>query len=235
MAKNSDRTNMQSRVQRRTRTSLVDLAYEAIAEAIIDRRFDPGEKLNIDGLAEELDMSNTPVREALARLATERLVIQDSHHRSYMVAPVLNQVEYNQLFNVRYLLEVYALEVAQIDPAAIEELEGIVAQMPFMDTGPIYHDYKDFIHADKHFHQILVRMSGNRFLIEAWDNLHFHLHVGRLYAGTGVFDFREGLKEHRAIVDALAAGSKEEPIRLLKEHIKHAQSRLGVLIDSPQE
>jgi DNA-binding GntR family transcriptional regulator len=78
-------------------------------------------------------------------------------------------------------------------------------------------------------------MSGNRFLIEAWDNLHFHLHVGRLYAGTGVFDFREGLKEHRAIVDALAAGSKEEPIRLLKEHIKHAQSRLGVLIDSPQE
>lgn len=224
-----------TKLRRRSRTSLADIAYDAISEAIIDRRFGPSEKLNIDSLAEELDMSNTPVREALTRLAIERLAIQDSHHRGYAVAPLLNSDEFYQLFDLRRLLENHALEIAEFDPDAIANLEEIVAQMPFMDTGPVYHDYREYILADSKFHHILVRMSANHFLVQAWEDLHFHLHAGRLYAGTGVIDFRQGLEEHRAIVNALQSGDRDQVLQMANEHIKNARTRLAVLIQTTQE
>jgi DNA-binding GntR family transcriptional regulator len=78
-------------------------------------------------------------------------------------------------------------------------------------------------------------MSPNRFLIQAWDNLHFHLHAGRLYAGTGVIDFRQGLEEHRSIVTALTTGDKDQVLKLANAHITNARTRLAVLIQSAQE
>lgn len=221
-----------SKLSPRSRASLADLAHEAISEAIVDRRLAPSARLSIDSLAEELDMSNTPVREALTRLAAERLVIQDSHHRSYTVAPLLTREEYDHLFEFRRLLELNAIELSQFGPDVVQELEAIASQMPYMETGPVYHDYKDFIRADSQFHRVLVGSSRNRFLIEAWDNLHFHLHASRLYAGTGVIDFRQGLEEHRRIIDAVALEDKEAVLRMVKAHIQSAQARLGVLVDA---
>lgn len=234
MTKDINRADQQPTLRRRSRSSLPELAYETIIEAIIDRRFAPSARLSIDRLAEELEMSNTPVREALTRMATEKLVIQDNN-RGYTVAPLLNNVEYDQLFDVRRLVETHALRISEFDSSAIEQLQEIASQMPLMASGPIYHDFRDFNLADSHFHRILVGMSGNRFLIEAWDNLHFHLHMGRLYAGTGIIDFRQGLEEHRAISEVIQTGDKDQLLRVIEDHIESAQKRLKVLIQTTPE
>jgi DNA-binding GntR family transcriptional regulator len=217
------------RLQRPEHPSLATLAYESIVEAIVDRRLQPGSRLSIEDLAVQLEMSTTPVREAIMRTVAERLVIQD-RHRGFTVAPLLSESAYHQLFEVRHLLEMHAIRICQPDPVAIANLTQLVTTMAAMEHGPVYRDFQAFSKADATFHRTLVTMAGNLFLLRSWENLHFHLHVGRLYAGAGVIDFGDALAEHAAIMNALQAG---DPMRLLADadhHIRCAEQRLRRLV-----
>jgi len=218
--------------------SLPELAYEAIVQAIFDRVFQPGTRLNIDMLAQQLDMSNTPVREALMRTVAQRLVIQDNN-RGFTVAPLLKEQAYQQLFDIRHLLEMHAFDIMRPDEIAIARLCELVAQMPAMEHGTVYSDFHEFNQADREFHHTLIAMSRNPFLIRAWEDLHFHLHMGRLYAGAGVVDFGYALPEHTAIAQALQAGNREAAAQAASHHIQQARQRLRSLlptaIDEEQE
>lgn len=209
--------------------SLVDQAYEAIVEAIVDRAFEPGTRLSIDGLAVQLDMSATPVREALARIASERLVTQDAM-RGFAVAPLLTESEYHQLFEARQVLELHALQTGTIDAAVIAQLREILERMRLMHHGAAYRDFREFNQADREFHRNLVSLSHNQFLTRAWLDLHFHLHVGRLYTGSGVIDFSHALREHSAIVEALQHADRAAAIAAVSSHVGQAEARLRKLL-----
>jgi DNA-binding GntR family transcriptional regulator len=216
-------------LRRPAKLSLPDLAYETIVEAIVDGRLGSGTRLSIDHLARELDMSNTPIREALSRAAAERLVNQQPN-RGYTVAPLLSEDDYHHLFNVRHLLEVHALSVGALDTIDLSRLVTFNAKMAEASSGPSYREFSSFNKQDRDFHSALVRASGNPFLISAWDNLHFHLHVGRLYTGAGVIDRTEALEEHTAIIDALHGGDRQQVIEYLSRHIRQAEDRLKQLL-----
>lgn len=218
-----------SSLRRRSWSSLADLAYESIVEAIFEGHFPPDAPLTIDALARDLRMSNSPLREALTRLTAERLVVF-SANRGYSVAPRLTEAGYHDLFDVRFLLEIHALEGADVDPAVADLLAQILDRMEAVDHGPAYRAYKTFNQADRSFHRALVGMSSNEFLLRAWTDLHFHLHVGRLYSGAGIIDHDEGGQEHRAIIDAVRAGDKAELIRRDALHIQRAERRLAPLL-----
>lgn len=211
--------------------SLTDLAYEAIVQVIVDRQYEPGSRLNIDALAAQLEMSNTPVREALTRAAMQRLVLQDNN-RGFLVTPLLNEQEYHQLFDVRALLELHALQTSLPDQETLKRLTELAEIMPSMKHGPIYHDFKQFNQADREFHYLLISSSRNAFLIRAWSDLHFHLHVGRLYAGAGVIDFSQALSEHNTIVEALQKNDQRALVETATQHIQHAEARLRQLLPS---
>jgi DNA-binding GntR family transcriptional regulator len=214
------------------KVSLVDLAYDAIVEAIIDRKFQPGSQLSIDWLASELQMSNTPIREALARIAALRLVVQNNN-RGFTVSPLLTEAEFHHLFEVRHLLEIHALSAADLknNQDIIDELDKLVARMPYVEEGPLYRDFREFIRIDHLFHHTLISMSDNTFLRKSWDDLHFHLHVGRLYAGAGIIDFNFGVREHQGILNMLHTGDRGSLIANASQHIKQAELRLQALID----
>src|ERR687886_150212 len=95
----------------RGRTVLVEPVYQALKERIVDQAFPPGARLNIDALAVELNVSPTPVREALARLAAERLVTF-APFKGYSVLSPLSQRQLADLMHVRQLLEVEAARLA---------------------------------------------------------------------------------------------------------------------------
>lgn len=221
-------------LRRQQSRSLPDLAYEAIVQAIVDRQYEPGSRLNIDALAGQLEMSNTPVREALMRAVAQRLVLQDNN-RGFLVAPLLDKQAYHQLFEIRLLLERHALETFQPDQEILAQLVEIVARMPLMEHGVAYRDFKEFNQADREFHRLLLLASQNPFLIRAWDDLHFHLRMGRLYAGAGVIDFSNALREHAAIVQALQEGNREVAVQATTHHISRAEARLQHLLPVTRE
>src|SRR5262249_6664003 len=98
--------------------SLADIAYNALLEAIINQEFAPGSPVSIDNLARQLNMSNTPVREALMRANGEGLVAQKTNH-GFVVADILTAPEMHQLFDVRHTIELHALTGVVVSRADI--------------------------------------------------------------------------------------------------------------------
>jgi DNA-binding GntR family transcriptional regulator len=216
------------RLRQPARMSLVDFAYETIAEAIVDQAVEPGTPLRIDVLRAQLGMSSTPVREALVRAADQGLVSQDAN-RGFMVTPLLDAPGFHELYQTRRILELGALSVAgRPDREALARLRSIATRMRRMTHGRRFRDFIDFNRADRDFHRTLIGLSGNSLLLRTWSGLHFHLHVGRLYSGVGITDFSEAVGEHDAIVDALAAGHSGLVSRVAT-HIDGSEKRLAPL------
>ena len=89
---------------RPVRQVLTDHVYDTLLEMLMDGRFQPSEALSIDGLARELDVSATPVREAFARLEVTGLVIRAAL-RGYRVAPLPSTAELTELMDARLIIE----------------------------------------------------------------------------------------------------------------------------------
>lgn len=235
-------------VERSARQSLTDIAYRALTEAIFDRNFPPGGRLGIDAAAKRLGMSITPVREALARLASEGLISQ-TNNKGFAVAPLLTAAEFHALFTARRVLETEALRPRPdgtgasvrvgnpnvVQDEAIDRLAVLARQMREAGRGPTYGSYGGFSGLDSQFHQALIELGGNRFLSNAWRGLHFHLHVSRLYTGAGVIDFDQATTEHDAIVRAVRRRDGAALATEAAEHIIGAEERLVRLLPTNQE
>ena len=215
---------MPVKLARPERLSLAELAYQTIAEAIYDRRLAPGERLSIDDLRQQLGMSATPIREALSRAVALDLVRQDNNH-GFTVAPALAPTEMAQLFAVRRSLELEALAEISAPPHP-ERLGELARLMAACEHGPHFSDITEFSRLDHSFHWEFVAAAGNRFLLRAWEGLHFHLRVHRVYAGEGVIDFTEANSEHATIVAAAASRDLDALRAAVEQHIDTAAQRI---------
>src|SRR5579862_5634135 len=112
------------RIERRR---AVDDVHQAIREAILDRRFPPQMRLNVEELASQLGVSLTPVRSAIQLLAAEGLV--DVHSRSGTFVATLTRRDLEEIFDIRCALECLAAETAlqHITEKEIERARKLLA------------------------------------------------------------------------------------------------------------
>lgn len=220
------------------RMSLTDIAQEAVTEAIFNRQIEPGARLRIDALAAELDMSITPIREALARTTSAGLTRLDAN-RGYTVAPLLDSDSFHRLFAARHTIESGAIMgetrsaaawVGRVETPEIRRLRSIVSKMAKVEHGAKYSGYSRFSRLDHSLHLGLIELAGNPFLTTAWESLHFHLHMSRLYAGAGVVDYDDAHTEHTAIVDALERRDGGALWKACEAHMTRAEKRLVSLL-----
>jgi DNA-binding GntR family transcriptional regulator len=210
------------------RSGLTEQTYELFKERIIDGDLAPGQRLNIDALARELAVSNIPVREALARLAAEKLVVGEPF-KGYTVMPLLTADRFNALYDTRLLLETYAARVAatRLHGAGLEQMAALVARMESLRVGPTYHEFKAFTVCDHDFHSLIVAGSENVVLAEIYEGLSPHIQLSRLYPGRGGVDSEEGAREHHAILAAFMARDPAAAVAAVETHIAGARRRLG--------
>jgi DNA-binding GntR family transcriptional regulator len=214
------------------RTVLAAPVYEALKERIMDQGLAPGSRLNIDALAEELGTSPTPVREALTRLAAERLV-QFVPFKGYSVMPLLDQRQLADLMHVRSLLEADAarLAVSRIILADLRvmmrEHEAMAAEHP----EPVFGAYREYNQHDLVFHETMIIAASNAVLLETYRTLQVHTLLARLYHDRGEVDYRESVKEHQAIVDALQNRDAAAAEAAVKRHIGGVEQRLGAILE----
>jgi len=191
-------------MKERTRTRplprqiLSDSVYEAVKELVMDQHIEPGARVNIDQLARDLRVSPTPVREALARLEMDALVIKEP----------LRGYSNRQLVTALH---------REID-AMQKTIDGLRPEKPRR-----YRDYREFAWEDARFHEAIAVASGNELLGETLSRLRSHLHLYRLYYATGIGP--ETVAEHEAIVTAIAAHQPEAAAAAMAEHIKRSQGR----------
>jgi DNA-binding GntR family transcriptional regulator len=184
---------------------LGDRTYESIRAAIVSGELAPRQALVDRQLAEQLQVSRTPVREALHRLEAEGLV-QPRGRAGWEVSDFTEQ-DVHELFQLRLLLEPVGLDALSKTPddALVERVATFFDGYDHPVAGEAYEDY---VARDRAFHELLVACSGNRRLQRFYAVLGSHIDRGRHFL-TGSAEGRadDTLDEHRAV--AAAVGDRD--------------------------
>jgi DNA-binding GntR family transcriptional regulator len=202
------------------RPPLVDDVHEAIKALIMDHRIAPGARVPIDGLARELGVSPTPVREALARLESAQLVVKEPL-RGYRTTPLLTLAQLDDLYQFRLLIEPWAAaraaERAGDEGRARLAAEFASADAPADDT---YAAYRAFSAHDARFHLLVAELAGSDQVRQAFQRTHWHLHIYRLHYDRGIGP--KALDEHRRITDAVLAGDAAAADAAMRRHLEQS-------------
>ncbi len=214
------------------KTLLATTVYDALKERIMDQYYPPGDRLNIDALAVDLNVSPTPIREALARLLAEHLVTVEPY-KGYRVSPLLTTQQVVDLMHVRRLIETDAARVAaqRIRTPDLLIFERILNDSQLVEVGNWSHGYKHFNLLDQRFHEMLIMVSGNQFLLSAWRSLYIHVELGRFYDVFQNPDHQQTCAEHERIQQALAARDGEAAAQAVEAHLAETERRVFRLID----
>ncbi|MBL9054464.1 MAG: GntR family transcriptional regulator [Tabrizicola sp.] len=206
--------------------SMVDGVYNNIYERLMSLEIAPGARIAIDFLARELDISQTPVREALSRLEREGLV-RKAHLIGYSAAPQLTRKKFNDLCEFRLLLEPEGARLAarNMTPEALAGIESAAADL-LNGSPPIDRNshYSRFARADAHFHDAILRVAGNNVMRQALSSQHVHLHIFRLMFHVRVT--AEALDEHERLLVAFRDGDPAAAQQAMHDHIRRSRDRL---------
>jgi DNA-binding GntR family transcriptional regulator len=213
----------------RKKSTRVDLACQALRQAIIEQALPPGTKLPEDELGVRFGMSRTLVREALAQLQSEGLVDAPPRRTATTAKPTLDQAR--EVFEIRRMLEreVVRLAIGRWRPEFGAELEGHVrAEEAARRVG----EARVSIRLAGEFHTKLGAMAGNsllrRYLSEVVSRCSLIL---ALYGRPHSADC--AVNEHREIVAALRAGNAEAAIKVMEHHLGSVEQR--ALLDQERD
>jgi DNA-binding GntR family transcriptional regulator len=232
------------------RTVLSDKTYSRIRDMLLTHEIAPGHRVNIDALARELDVSQTPVREALARLEADDLVTKKPL-RGYHATNLLTVSQIQDLFQFRELIEPWAAMKAahSIDGEGRRRIRQELLKGKSAEKLDIDEAYSAMSEHDARFHTLIAELSGSEFVRDAYVRTHCHLHMFRLYtvlktwleehradaAVVGyLFDLYYNptsgflaLREHEEIANAVLSGDGDNAAVLMLQHIDNSLSRFG--------
>lgn len=193
-------------------------AYDELRARILDGRLPPGTKIIVRVLSEELGLSPTPIKSALAALEREGFLITVAY-RGYSV-PRTDPDVVTQAFQVLSALDVLAarLIISRPDRAEVmADLRRMIARQQQIPAGSVDEAARSSF--DLNFHKVMWERSGNRQLVAAAE----HQRGLVLVASGGLLelpDRRPQVRaEHRAIVDALAAGDFAAAAQACERHM----------------
>ena len=210
------------------RGTLADRVYRTLREQILQGIYEPGQKLNIDQLARDLGVSNTPIREAMARL--ERLGLVENVPYCGPKIKRLNVSQLTDLYEVRIALEQLAVRlVAQSkDP---DVFTGMAEALEMQELACNGNDPRAVVDADRAFHDALVQASGNSVLLEMLPNLsdrtRLLLEINR--PPSEVIDnavVLRGFRGHKRIYESLREGDQEAAVQELHRQLTRGKEHL---------
>lgn len=203
-----------------------DAVFNILRESILDQTFLPGERLNVKVLAEKLEVSLTPVKDAINRLALEGFI--ELRPRSGTFVARLSPRDVEETLAIRRALEWLAAETAvkNLTESVLDELRELVRIL----EQPVSTDRERQQHERRNleFHQRLIEMAGNRKMLEIYSGLNAHVKIARVHYTHEGWSKRlqDEAREHRAILQALEARNVRALQRALNDHIQRASEAL---------
>ena len=198
------------------RLSLTEHAYTEIRRWILENELPAGTQVLEQELAEMLEMSRTPVREAMVRLADEGMVEVRPRH-GMRVLPI-SADDMREIYDVLTALESMAAERVAARGVSLKELQALKQAVADMDAALAADDLRTWAAADERFHLLLVEYCDNerlRALVSGyWDQSH-RVRLVTLGLRPKPVDSN---KDHAAVVDAIARGDSVAARRLHRQH-----------------
>jgi DNA-binding GntR family transcriptional regulator len=206
--------------------SLTEEVYSRLYDALMTHAILPGARLSVDSLARSLDVSQTPIREALVRLEAQGLVVK-VHLVGYRVAERMARDRLDQIYELRRLTEprLAALAAERIDDDEKRELAQIAAEMAGTSALDTPETYARFSRLDEAFHRKIAAASGNQIIADALADLHVHVHLFRLSRPpTAISD---AVLEHGRLLAAISSGDAAAAEAAMLQHILSSRRRFA--------
>ena len=206
-----------------TKSSLADKAHEKIKWWIMRCHLKPGFLLNVKDLSRNLNMSQTPVREALSMLEQEHL-IERRPNKGYIIRSV-NIQEIEDIYDVRIALEMLAARQAakRISESDRERLSVILDESGRMlQTG----NKRQILELEQNFHVVILEACGNRTLLEMGCAV-----LNRIWIFQNINIITHGHlsgahPQHIELFEAIKNGNSRQAATLMKEHITSAKESI---------
>lgn len=208
-------------------TTAKQRAYQQLRDAIFSGTFKPGHQLKEEELADQINVSRTPIRQAIHLLADQGLVDIRPNHRSYVAD--FTAAQFEEVFDLLSFLEGYSAGLAaiHIPQSAIDELRKLNELMS-KTCAPA--DNREFLELNSKFHKIIHEHSGSQKvnglllrLIEFPHNLYLKFNQIPDWHNA------QSVIEHSLIIESLASGDKRFATMQMRAHIesvRHAFRKL---------
>jgi len=203
--------------------SISEKVYQAIYKQVLSGKIAPGDRITELEISNSMGVSRPPIREALKRLAEDRLVILVP--RSGCFVADLKPEEIEEIYEIRKRLECMALEYAfgKFKP---EELKKIKKQFLACKKLPPALFVKNETKIDSQLHQLIAEKSGCPNLQEMLGKLRARVEVFRIRESNYTVRAKDALQEHVKILSALLSNNKATAIKELQSHIEHTKENV---------
>jgi len=215
MARSSRTPNGPPRRRRVTRPTLRDQIKQVLLERIVDGTYAPGERIVEIRVAQELGVSQAPVREALRELELLRLVESEPFRGARVRGAGPEEIV--EIYPVRAALEEVAAQEAA--PRLAGSAGPLAEEIESMRAAAAADDVHRFVSHDVAFHRALVLASGNRTLADIWEGLQVDVRT-RLTLTQRFGPLAEVAEAHVPLLEAVQAGDGRRAGRLLRAHIE---------------
>ena len=167
-------------------------------------------------IAQEFEISQAPVREALRELEALGFVESEPYRGTRVRA--VTKSELTEIYPVRAALEEVAARAAAVHLAG--NVESLEAELEAMHAAAEKGDLYEEVQHDVEFHRLIVEASGNRVLQDMWRSLRIEARtlISVLKAHIGGYELAE---LHRPVLEALAEGDAEKAGSLLRNHVEY--------------
>lgn len=201
------------------RPSTAGVIADSIRERIMDGAFAPGEQLTEAQLADQLEVSRGPVREAFQRLVQEGLLTAVPHRGVFVTT-----IEPDEVADVYLARSVVEREAARLvvrrgDPRVVAALRSLVDEMA---TSAVDGSWGDIAETDLRFHATLVAEAGSARLDRMYRTLLAETRLCLRGLRHVHPDPAEVVAEHQALVDAIADGDEAGAVRCVEQHLTRA-------------
>lgn len=202
--------------------SLREQARNVIRALIVTGQVDSDELISAPRLATQLEVSATPVREALLDLTREGL-LEPVRNRGFRVVE-LTPKELNDIYAVRLLLEVPTVEAVAVSGVSKAQLEGLRRLAIQTQDRSDEKDLIGFLEADKEFHVGLVAALGNRALTELVATLRDRVRLRRLVGASGWKHIERSVGEHFEMIGCVEKRDGPGAGAATQRHLERARS-----------
>ena len=205
--------------------NLTELTYRSIKQNVLDGTLGELSRLTEESLATQLGISKSPVREALNRLEAEGLVIIEARRGAYVRQ--FSAKEIRDLYELREVLEVHAIEAATITPKLLTDLAGSINKTKkFLKAG----NKLEHIEEDMRFHSLITAATGNQELSRVLENVQQKALLCR--SKSYELSATTAPVAHMKIYQALKNDAKREARTAMRDHIVFVRERLLASFDS---
>jgi DNA-binding GntR family transcriptional regulator len=211
---------------------LVDRVHEGLMEAIRDGRLRPGQRLVLHQLADLMEVSLSPVREAVARLAQEGVVHLVPHKGAVVASPTAEEI--SNIYDVREALETHAITRA-IERATPADIQALEQACQLAEDNAHALTLQEWFEANRKFHLQLIAPCGNRIALEVLEGLWDRQAAMSMLSAyiSEESSVRRMVAEHRSMLEAVRLGRTELAQALIRSHIQDGRRTLAHQFEDP--